>query len=392
MIICLAAKLLKDKYYNNVITGVFMRKEHLIKVEEGLGDLAAQAEMDHEIQMARSELYKIAKYAIKLHEMLKGRSEEQGLEAWQQSKITKAADYISSVYHNLDYEMKFGEQMAEGKKDPCWKGYKQVGMKDKGGKQVPNCVPANEDSYKLQLAQQLDEKAKSKAQQKFMGMVYAAKKGEKPASKDVAKVAKGMSKTAAKDYASTKHKGKPEHVSEATEFKFSPEQEKWLGGADRQDPYILARMPGPKPSIDYFVNPEDQQLAQKLNFGRQNLNKVKGAFGAQKDSDKVFATPNKKPASASTTTTEPVATAIPVSEPKSTEINPATKPATKLATKPQQFSKAVTSLAKINNITNPNMIRVGQKIKLPTGSMYTIARGDTLSGIAAGKFKGQPPQ
>lgn len=24
---------------------------------------------------------------------------------------------------------------------PCWKGYQQVGMKDKGGKQVPNCVP-----------------------------------------------------------------------------------------------------------------------------------------------------------------------------------------------------------------------------------------------------------
>lgn len=26
-------------------------------------------------------------------------------------------------------------------KDPCWKGYKQIGMKKKGGKQVPNCVP-----------------------------------------------------------------------------------------------------------------------------------------------------------------------------------------------------------------------------------------------------------
>jgi len=25
--------------------------------------------------------------------------------------------------------------------DPCWKGYKQVGMKTKDGKQVPNCVP-----------------------------------------------------------------------------------------------------------------------------------------------------------------------------------------------------------------------------------------------------------
>ncbi len=24
--------------------------------------------------------------------------------------------------------------------NPCWKGYKQVGMKAKNGKQVPNCV------------------------------------------------------------------------------------------------------------------------------------------------------------------------------------------------------------------------------------------------------------
>ncbi len=27
------------------------------------------------------------------------------------------------------------------KKDPCWKGYEMVGMKTKGGKAVPNCVP-----------------------------------------------------------------------------------------------------------------------------------------------------------------------------------------------------------------------------------------------------------
>ncbi|MFD2246724.1 hypothetical protein [Pontibacter ruber] len=26
-------------------------------------------------------------------------------------------------------------------KDPCWKGYEQAGMKDKNGKQVPNCIP-----------------------------------------------------------------------------------------------------------------------------------------------------------------------------------------------------------------------------------------------------------
>lgn len=54
------------------------------------------------------------------------------------------------------------------------------------------------------------EKAVSKKQQKFMGMVHAAQKGEKPASKEVAKVAKTMKKKDAEDYASTKHKGLPE--------------------------------------------------------------------------------------------------------------------------------------------------------------------------------------
>lgn len=28
----------------------------------------------------------------------------------------------------------------------CWSGYKQVGMKDKNGKQVPNCVPVNKSA------------------------------------------------------------------------------------------------------------------------------------------------------------------------------------------------------------------------------------------------------
>lgn len=27
------------------------------------------------------------------------------------------------------------------KSNPCWKGYTAVGMKTKGGRKVPNCVP-----------------------------------------------------------------------------------------------------------------------------------------------------------------------------------------------------------------------------------------------------------
>ena len=89
-----------------------MREKDL---KEDLATLAYKAEADHEVQMARADLYKIAKYSIKLHEMMKGVTEEQGLEGWVQSKITKAADYMGSVYHHLDYEMKFDE-MTEAKK------------------------------------------------------------------------------------------------------------------------------------------------------------------------------------------------------------------------------------------------------------------------------------
>ena len=58
--------------------------------------------------------------------------------------------------------------------------------------------------------EEIDEKAVSKKQQKFMGMVHAAQKGEKAPSKEVAKVAKTMKKGDAEDFASTKHKGLPE--------------------------------------------------------------------------------------------------------------------------------------------------------------------------------------
>lgn len=49
--------------------------------------------------------------------------------------------------------------------NPCWKGYKQVGMKTKNGKEVPNCVPEsvvkeeslNEASLTISIANIVDE-------------------------------------------------------------------------------------------------------------------------------------------------------------------------------------------------------------------------------------------
>ena len=40
---------------------------------------------------------------------------------------------------------------AKKKKDPCWKGYRQVGMKKKDGKEVPNCVPKKKSNIIFDL-------------------------------------------------------------------------------------------------------------------------------------------------------------------------------------------------------------------------------------------------
>ena len=54
-----------------------------------------------EIEMALSELHKLAEYAPKLKELV---ADLPSLEGWVSSKITKASDYISSVYHWLEYQ------------------------------------------------------------------------------------------------------------------------------------------------------------------------------------------------------------------------------------------------------------------------------------------------
>ena len=43
-----------------------------------------------------------------------------------------------------DVQLDEGENKQMKGKDPCWKGYQMVGMKDKDGKKVPNCVPTEE--------------------------------------------------------------------------------------------------------------------------------------------------------------------------------------------------------------------------------------------------------
>ena len=154
---------------------------------------------DEEYSMVRSELSTMLGAIKRLQKKVsKG---EGNLEAWVQSKITKAADYIDTAADYIDggemeesftidatahkaaakrrkiealttspnpneagvAKRKLGKtaELPKVKKeeklvdkilsklqeeDPCWSGYKQQGMKKKGKKIVPNCVPVGEET------------------------------------------------------------------------------------------------------------------------------------------------------------------------------------------------------------------------------------------------------
>lgn len=68
---------------------------------------------DGELDMARAELLKANEYSAKLFDMI---GDLDSLEGWTASKITKAADYLSSVFHYLDYESM--EANVEDEQDP----------------------------------------------------------------------------------------------------------------------------------------------------------------------------------------------------------------------------------------------------------------------------------
>lgn len=70
-----------------------------------VGDEQEQC-IDREGAMAKADLYKLSQYSYKLFKKIE---DEDQLESWVQAKITKAADYLASVYHYLEYEMKFSE-------------------------------------------------------------------------------------------------------------------------------------------------------------------------------------------------------------------------------------------------------------------------------------------
>lgn len=213
------------------------------EVDEMLGDVAAEAmkqalgggkgrnaEMDEEASQGNAftahKRPKIEKPAV--GSVTHGRKHDVE-EIPGGRRVTRRVDPAGISVGADDEAAQSGEKRGRGRpKGPAKAPERVTGgaTKHKGGRKIAKEDDNESDEIKQAMsmlkkagyqvskaddgAEQVDEKAVSKKQQKFMGMVHATQKGEKAPSKEVAKVAKEMPKKAATDFASTKHKGLPE--------------------------------------------------------------------------------------------------------------------------------------------------------------------------------------
>jgi len=98
------------------------------------------------------------------------------------SKMTSFEE-IDALHENEEYCPKCTTKLRESIKKlvaECWKTHKQVGMKKKGGKTVPNCVPKNEET-KTTVGDEMEKWLKTKP----------FEKDKKPAKEAKTKPAKG---------------------------------------------------------------------------------------------------------------------------------------------------------------------------------------------------------
>jgi len=113
---------------------------------------------------------------------------------------------------------KASSSMKKEDADPCWKGYKMVGMKDKNGRKVPNCVPGEGvPAMKKEEAEQLKEYQSKGGVYKHKG-TYGTEKSVEAGYTDYDKeneMAKKLSKPAKKKYGARQNFVRSTRVNES---------------------------------------------------------------------------------------------------------------------------------------------------------------------------------
>ena len=98
----------------------------------------------NELNKLNTAFEKAANEAKQLQQRLASMYEDMGYVLGKYFELGEISE--DEALHRLGYRKpkiestKLRDLMPEAE-GPCWKGYKQVGMKMKNGRQVPNCVP-----------------------------------------------------------------------------------------------------------------------------------------------------------------------------------------------------------------------------------------------------------
>lgn len=140
-----------EEWYQNKLSKVHSDMEGMHSWMEGekrrTGMVSEEAEQILE--------YGDTKKGQKMLDMVHSRATKNSISKKAEGDLNYAKKNLKTAYgawKRMTDKQKFGEEveLEEGENkqvkggDPCWKGYQMVGMKKKGGKEVPNCVPANE--------------------------------------------------------------------------------------------------------------------------------------------------------------------------------------------------------------------------------------------------------
>ena len=217
-----ANKEIKEKNVNNKIKINPEMKEAVEEIGATLIEMVEVDEFDYIVESVYDEL---------LEEGYEEDDIEEAIEyALTEAKVTFGHD-TPTKKDDVMKKAKGRLRFLGGKEKKIGKPVKSMKYADARAAELADTHKKTGGKYRSQYVEgveQIDEKALSKAQQRFMGMVYAVKKGDMAApSPEVAKAAASMTGKEAKDFAKTKHKGLPEKkaVKEATsEMPMSPQE------------------------------------------------------------------------------------------------------------------------------------------------------------------------
>ena len=140
-----------EEWYQNKLSKVHSDMEGLHSWMEGekrrTGMVSEDVEQIDELSKSTLGSYaKRASYDAVTRGMKYGEKMNQdGSNKKELNKLNKRESGIQKAVDRLSKEsVNEGENKQMNDKDPCWKGYEMVGMKKKGGRDVPNCVPVKE--------------------------------------------------------------------------------------------------------------------------------------------------------------------------------------------------------------------------------------------------------